>query len=100
MAGISVADGKLQGLENLVPDIITVSSLTAIGEYGKMQAASLESTLDSMEDQLDDLKEQKEDYQKTLADTSRQIDYAADQMVSGAESSTSPSSPPSSSWKD
>ena len=86
LAGITVADGKLQGLDKLVPDIIKVSSLTAIGEYSKMQAASLKVNQESMEDQLDDLKEQKEDYQKTLADTARQIDYAADQMVSGAES--------------
>lgn len=62
-----------------------ISAISA-GTYLSLQAASLDDTLESMEDQLDDLKEQKEDYQKTLADTERQIDYTADQLVSGAES--------------
>lgn len=80
------ASDKMGAIQEVIGNIVTVSSLTAIGEYSKMQAASMESTLESLEDQLDDLKEQKEDYQKTLADTERQIDYTADQLVSGAES--------------
>ena len=64
-----------------------------------MQAASLKASKESLEDQLDDLKEQKQDYQKTLKDTERQIDYAADQTISGAEVSL-PDHPvhPSFSW--
>ena len=60
--------------------------MQTLSEYGKIQAESLKASKESLEDQLDDLKEQKQDYQKTLKDTERQIGYAADQTISGAES--------------
>lgn len=82
---ITSKDG-LSGLGSVIQNTITVSTLTTLSQYGKMQAESLKSTKESLEDQLDDLKEQKQDYQKTLKDTERQIDYAADQTISGAES--------------
>ena len=65
---------------------MTLSTLSSLSQYSQMQAASLKASKESLEDQLDDLKEQKQDYQKTLKDTERQIDYAADQTISGAES--------------
>lgn len=82
---ITSKDG-LSGLGSVIQNTITVNTLTTLSQYGKMQAESLKSTKESLEDQLDDLKEQKQDYQKTLKDTERQIDYAADQTISGAES--------------
>lgn len=82
---ITSKDG-LSDLGSVIQNTITVSTLTTLSQYGKMQAESLKSTKESLEDQLDDLKEQKQDYQKTLKDTERQIDYAADQTISGAES--------------
>lgn len=84
--GISVVDNKLTGLEEVIKNTVALSTLSSFSQYSQMQAASLKSTKESLEDQLDDLKEQKADYQKTLADTERQIDYAADQTISGAES--------------
>ena len=80
---VSVSGEKI---ENLGDVINSVSMLKTLAQYGQMQAESLKSTKESLEDQLDDLKEQKQDYQKTLKDTERQIDYAADQTISGAES--------------
>lgn len=70
----------------LSESLMGVINLAFLGNYAKMQAASLEGTLESMEEQLEDLKEQKEDYQKTLEDTEHQIDYAANQTIAGAES--------------
>lgn len=84
--GISVVDNKLTGLEELIKNTVALSTLSSFSQYSQMQAASLKASKESLEDQLDDLKEQKADYQKTLADTERQIDYAADQTISGAES--------------
>lgn len=83
---ISVVDNKLTGLEELIKNTVALSTLSSFSQYSQMQAASLKASKESLEDQLDDLKEQKADYQKTLADTERQIDYAADQTISGAES--------------
>lgn len=83
---ISVVDNKLTGLEKVIKNTVALSTLSSFSQYSQMQAASLKASKESLEDQLDDLKEQKEDYQKTLADTERQIDYAADQTISGAES--------------
>ena len=83
---ISVVDNKLTGLEELIKNTVALSTLSSFSQYSQMQAASLKASKASLEDQLDDLKEQKADYQKTLADTERQIDYAADQTISGAES--------------
>lgn len=84
--GISVTDGNLTGLKEVIQNTVTLSTLSSLSQYSQMQAASLKASKESLEDQLDDLKEQKADYQKTLADTERQIDYAADQTISGAES--------------
>lgn len=84
--GISVTDGNLTGLKEVIQNTVTLSTLSSLSQYSQMQAASLKASKESMEDQLDDLKEQKQDYQKTLKDTERQIDYAADQTISGAES--------------
>lgn len=84
--GISVVDNKLTGLEELIKNTVALSTLSSFSQYSQMQAASLKASKESLEDQLDDLKEQKQDYQKTLKDTERQIDYAADQTISGAES--------------
>ena len=86
LSKIEISNNKISGLDELIENVVAVSSLTALSEYSKMQAASLETSLESMEDQLDDLKDQKEDYQKTLEDTARQIDYAAAQTIAGAES--------------
>lgn len=86
LASVSVSKEGLVDLGDVIKNTIAVSTLTTLSEYGKIQVESLKSTKESLEDQLDDLKEQKEDYQKTLADTERQIDYAADQTISGAES--------------
>ena len=86
LSGISVVDNKLIGLEKVIKNTVALSTLSSFSQYSQMQAASLKASKESLEDQLDDLKEQKEDYQKTLADTERQIDYAADQTISGAES--------------
>ena len=83
---ISVVDNKLTRLEELIKNTVALSTLSSFSQYSQMQAASLKASKESLEDQLDDLKEQKADYQKTLADTERQIDYAADQTISGAES--------------
>ena len=84
--GISVTDGNLIGLKEVIQNTVTLSTLSSLSQYSQMQAASLKASKESLEDQLDDLKEQKQDYQKTLKDTERQIDYAADQTISGAES--------------
>ena len=83
---ISVTDGNLTGLKEVIQNTVTLSTLSSLSQYSQMQAASLKASKESLEDQLDDLKEQKQDYQKTLKDTERQIDYAADQTISGAES--------------
>lgn len=84
--GISVTGGNLTGLKEVIQNTVTLSTLSSLSQYSQMQAASLKASKESLEDQLDDLKEQKQDYQKTLKDTERQIDYAADQTISGAES--------------
>ena len=84
--GILVTDGNLTGLKEVIQNTVTLSTLSSLSQYSQMQAASLKASKESLEDQLDDLKEQKQDYQKTLKDTERQIDYAADQTISGAES--------------
>lgn len=84
--GISVTDGNLTGLKEVIQNTVTLSTLSSLSQYSQMQAASLKASKESLEDQLDDLKEQKQDYQKTLKDTERQIGYAADQTISGAES--------------
>lgn len=86
LSSVITSKDDLSGLGSVIQNTITVSTLTTLSQYGKMQAESLKSTKESLEDQLDDLKEQKQDYQKTLKDTERQIDYAADQTISGAES--------------
>lgn len=86
LSEISVVDNKLTGLEKVIKNTVALSTLSSFSQYSQMQAASLKASKESLEDQLDDLKEQKEDYQKTLAYTERQIDYAADQTISGAES--------------
>lgn len=83
---VSVSEGTISNLPDVIKNTITVSTLQTLSEYGKIQAESLKASKESLEDQLDDLKEQKQDYQKTLKDTERQIDYAADQTISGAES--------------
>ena len=83
---VSVSGKKIENLGDVINSAINVSMLKTLAQYGQMQAESLKSTKESLEDQLDDLKEQKQDYQKTLKDTERQIDYAADQTISGAES--------------
>ena len=83
---VSVSGKKIENLDDVINSAINVSMLKTLAQYGQMQAESLKSTKESLEDQLDDLKEQKQDYQKTLKDTERQIDYAADQTISGAES--------------
>ncbi|MBS4879052.1 MAG: TolC family protein [Firmicutes bacterium] len=86
LSSVITSTEGLSGLGDVIKNTINVSTLTTLSQYGKMQAESLKSTKESLEDQLDDLKEQKQDYQKTLKDTERQIDYAADQTISGAES--------------
>ena len=86
LANVSIAENKISGLDSVIANTVALSMLSTLSQYGKMQAESLKSTKESLEDQLDDLKEQKQDYQKTLKDTERQIDYAADQTISGAES--------------
>lgn len=83
---VSVSGEKIKNLGDVINSAINVSMLKTLAQYGQMQAESLKSTKESLEDQLDDLKEQKQDYQKTLKDTERQIGYAADQTISGAES--------------
>lgn len=83
---VSVSGKKIENLGDVINSAINVSMLKTLAQYGQMQAESLKSTKESLEDQLDDLKEQKQDYQKTLKDTERQIGYAADQTISGAES--------------
>lgn len=83
---VSVSEGTISNLPDVIKNTITVSTLQTLSEYGKIQAESLKASKESLEDQLDDLKEQKQDYQKTLKDTERQIGYAADQTISGAES--------------
>ena len=83
---VSVSEGTIRNLPDVIKNTITVSTLQTLSEYGKIQAESLKASKESLEDQLDDLKEQKQDYQKTLKDTERQIGYAADQTISGAES--------------
>lgn len=83
---VSVSGEKIENLGDVINSAINVSMLKTLAQYGQMQAESLKSTKESLEDQLDDLKEQKQDYQKTLKDTARQIGYAADQTISGAES--------------
>ena len=86
LANVSISEDKISGLDRVIANTVALSTLSTLSQYGKMQAESLKSTKESLEDQLDDLKEQKQDYQKTLKDTERQIDYAADQTISGAES--------------
>ena len=83
---VSISSDKIQNLDKVIESSINVSMLKTLAQYSRIQAESLKSTKESLEDQLDDLKEQKQDYQKTLKDTERQIDYAADQTISGAES--------------
>lgn len=83
---VSISGNKIQNLDKVIESSINVSMLKTLAQYSRIQAESLKSTKESLEDQLDDLKEQKQDYQKTLKDTERQIDYAADQTISGAES--------------
>ena len=86
LSKVSVSEGTISNLPDVIKNTIIVSTLQTLSEYGKIQAESLKASKESLEDQLDDLKEQKQDYQKTLKDTERQIDYAADQTISGAES--------------
>ena len=83
---VSISGDKIQNLDKVIESSINISMLKTLAQYSRIQAESLKSTKESLEDQLDDLKEQKQDYQKTLKDTERQIDYAADQTISGAES--------------
>ena len=83
---VCVSGEKIEHLGDAINSAINVSMLKTLAQYGQMQAESLKSSKESLEDQLDDLKEQKQDYQKTLADTEKQIEYAADQTISGAES--------------
>lgn len=82
---IANVETSQDGLKNLGNAIADLSAAKTMASYGAAQAASLKANLESMEDQLDDLKEQKKDYVKTLEDTSRQIENAIDQTVSGAE---------------
>ncbi len=86
LSKVSVTEGNISNLGDVIKNTITVSTLQTLSEYGKIQAESLKASKESLEDQLDDLKDQKKDYQKTLADTEKQIEYAADQTISGAES--------------
>ncbi len=86
LSKVSVTEGNISNLGDVSKNTITVSTLQTLSEYGKIQAESLKASKESLEDQLDDLKDQKKDYQKTLADTEKQIEYAADQTISGAES--------------
>lgn len=83
---VSISGDKIQNLDKVIESSINISMLKTLAQYSRIQAESLKSTKESLEDQLDDLKEQKQDYQKTLKDTEHQIDYAADQTISGAES--------------
>lgn len=79
-------DPNFNDMEGLIGSIVTISMASATQIYGKMQQATLESTLESLEDQLDDLKDQKKDYAKTLTDTERQIESTFEQLTAGAES--------------
>lgn len=72
-------------MNDLIGAVIKVSVAQSMDAYSKSQQKSMESTIDSLEEQLDDLKQQKKDYVKTLEDASRQVQYAIDQTVSGAE---------------
>ncbi|MCI8415712.1 MAG: TolC family protein [Ruminiclostridium sp.] len=86
IAGIDLSADISKNIKEISAAIAGVSTAQTMAAYGKAQAESLKANLESMEDQLDDLKQQKKDYVKTLEDTSRQIENAIDQTVSGAES--------------
>lgn len=75
----------MENIAKLPGVTIQASTTQAMYAYTQAQASSMQATVESLENQIDDLKEQKKDYGKTLEDTSRQIDFAVDQTVSGAE---------------
>ncbi len=81
----------------LAQSISAISAASVLSTYSQLQAESMKTNLGSLEEQketleeqLDDLKEEKDDqkkeYEKTLQDTIRQIEYAENQTVSGAQS--------------
>lgn len=85
MGSLQEADKLMENIAKLPGVTIQASTTQAMYAYTQAQASSMQATVESLENQIDDLKEQKKDYGKTLEDTSRQIDFAVDQTVSGAE---------------
>ncbi|MDO4825466.1 MAG: hypothetical protein Q4A80_05175, partial [Bacillota bacterium] len=85
LAKIDETGGTFANLIDVIPDIVKITNLTSSINSVQSQISSLKSTKEDLEDSLDDIKEAQEDYKKTLADTERQIDYMADQTISGAE---------------
>ncbi|MCI9467150.1 MAG: TolC family protein [Ruminiclostridium sp.] len=84
-ANITDADSLIKMLGPLTEAITGVSTAKTMAVYIEMQTASMKANVEALDDQIDDLKQQKKDYTKTLEDTSRQIDFAIDQTVTGAE---------------
>ena len=94
---LSSAEGGGINAAALAQSISSISAASVMSTYSQLQARSMKSNVDSLKDQkstleeqLDDLKEerdkQKKEYARTLEDTARQVDYAVDQTVAGAES--------------
>lgn len=84
-ANITDADSLIKMLGPLTEAITGVSTAKTMAVYIEMQTASMKANVEALDAQIDDLKQQKKDYTKTLEDTSRQIDFAIDQTITGAE---------------
>lgn len=84
-ANITDADSLIKMLGPLTEAITGVSTAKTMAFYIEMQTASMKANVEALDEQIDDLKQQKKDYTKTLEDTSRQIDFAINQTVTGAE---------------
>lgn len=82
---ITDANSLIENIDSLTAAIAGVSSAQTMSVYMQSQIQSMEANIKTLDEQIDDLKQQKKDYGKTLEDTSRQIDYAVNQTVSGAE---------------
>lgn len=82
---IEVVDGKLTGLNDLVPNIIKVSSISSAVSSIDSTIDNLKDSKESLEDTLDDIKESREDYKKTLADMEKQIECVENQITASAQ---------------
>lgn len=82
---IKIVDEKISGLNELVTNIIKVSSISTAAASIDDTITNLKKQKESLEDALDDIKEKREDYKKTIADMERQISCVEDQVTASAQ---------------